>query len=134
MDVTQCEAHQGSATRIAQAIKAAVKAELQITVSAGVAPNKFLAKVASDWQKPDGLFVITPEQVTDFVKALPVNKINGVGKVDNTAWAGNGDGVLAFDKDGNGKFGEDGTELFGINTATNFDRDDDDREKGQHGS
>jgi DNA polymerase-4 len=50
-------------------------------VSAGVAPNKFLAKIASDWRKPDGLFVITPDQVDDFVLALPVKKLHGVGKV-----------------------------------------------------
>ncbi|MFU1922773.1 DNA polymerase thumb domain-containing protein, partial [Klebsiella pneumoniae] len=53
----------------------------RITVSAGVAPNKFLAKIASDWRKPDGLFVITPEQVDGFVAELPVAKLHGVGKV-----------------------------------------------------
>jgi len=51
-----------------------------ITVSAGVAPNKFLAKIASDWRKPDGLFVIRPDQVDEFVVA-PVTKISGVGRV-----------------------------------------------------
>jgi DNA polymerase IV len=50
-------------------------------VSAGIAPNKFLAKVASDWNKPDGQFAITPAQVADFVRKLPVKKIHGVGKV-----------------------------------------------------
>lgn len=71
----------GSATRIAEEIRAAVKREVGITVSAGVAPNKFLAKIASEWRKPDGLFVVRPEQVDDFVKALPVRKLHGVGKV-----------------------------------------------------
>ena len=66
---------------IAKAIQAEIAETLQLTVSAGVAPNKFLAKIASDWQKPNGLFVITPNQVDDFVKVLPVKKIHGVGKV-----------------------------------------------------
>ena len=77
-DSTQCN---GSATLIAREIKQRIKEELRITVSAGAAPNKFLAKVASDWQKPDGLFVITPDQVEAFVYQLPVSRINGVGKV-----------------------------------------------------
>jgi len=81
LDVTNTEHFNGSATRIAEAIREAVHKELSIHVSAGVAPNKFLAKIASDWEKPDGLFVITPPQVEAFVLKLPVNKINGVGKV-----------------------------------------------------
>ena len=81
LDVSDSEHHQGSATLIARAIKQSVRQEVGITVSAGVAPNKFLAKVASDWEKPDGLFVIEPAQVLSFVEKLPVNKINGVGKV-----------------------------------------------------
>ncbi len=81
LDVTGSSAYQGSATRIAQAIRQQVSSELGITISAGVAPNKFLAKVASDWNKPDGLTVITPAQVDDFVLSLPVGKIHGVGKV-----------------------------------------------------
>jgi|TARA_R110001583_G_scaffold50639_1_gene158202 DNA polymerase-4 len=81
LDVSGSTAFQGSATRIAQAIRQQVSSELGITISAGVAPNKFLAKVASDWNKPDGLTVITPAQVDDFVLSLPVSKIHGVGKV-----------------------------------------------------
>lgn len=50
-------------------------------MSAGVAPNKFIAKIASDWNKPDGLFVVRPEQVDAFVAALPVERLFGVGKV-----------------------------------------------------
>ncbi|QLF92460.1 DNA polymerase IV [Pseudomonas sp. ABC1] len=81
LDVTQCTQFSGSATRIAEDIRRRVWKQLRITVSAGVAPNKFLAKIASDWRKPDGLFVITPGQVDDFVKALPVARLHGVGKV-----------------------------------------------------
>ncbi|MCO4763917.1 MAG: DNA polymerase IV [Myxococcales bacterium] len=80
LDVSSCTQLQGSATRIADAIRAEIFAETQLTASAGVAPNKFLAKVASDWNKPDGLTVITPAQVPEFVAALPVKKIPGVGK------------------------------------------------------
>lgn len=81
LDVSGSEIAAGSATRIAQSIKARVRAEVGITVSAGVAPNKFLAKIASDWNKPDGLYVIKPEQVDAFVAALPIEKIFGVGAV-----------------------------------------------------
>ncbi len=81
LDVSQSEQFENSATRIAEAIRAEVRQHIGITVSAGVAPNKFLAKVASDWRKPDGLFVITPAQVDDFVASLPVKKISGVGRV-----------------------------------------------------
>ena len=70
LDVTESPLHANSATRIAEAIRRKVRETVNITVSAGVAPNKFLAKVASDWRKPDGLFVITPDQVDDFVAAL----------------------------------------------------------------
>ena len=81
LDVSDCPHFAGSATRIAQDIRRKVAQRLHITVSAGVAPNKFLAKIASDWRKPNGLFVITPREVEDFVAQLPVNKLHGVGKV-----------------------------------------------------
>jgi DNA polymerase-4 len=55
--------------------------ELQLTASAGVAPNKFLAKIASDWKKPDALFVIQPDEVDSFLISLPVGRVPGVGKV-----------------------------------------------------
>jgi DNA polymerase-4 len=81
LDVSDCAHFAGSATRIAQDIRRKVSKRLHITVSAGVAPNKFLAKIASDWRKPDGLFVITPGEVEDFVADLSVSKLHGVGKV-----------------------------------------------------
>ncbi|WP_207060920.1 DNA polymerase IV [Motiliproteus sp. SC1-56] len=79
LDVTDCHACQGSATLIAEEIRQRVRAQVGITISAGVAPNKFLAKVASDWNKPDGLCVITPDQVPEFVERLPVSRLHGVG-------------------------------------------------------
>jgi DNA polymerase IV len=81
LDVSHSTACKGSGTLIAQEIRQRIKEELGITVSAGIAPNKFLAKVASDWNKPDGQFAITPSQVADFVRRLSVKKIHGVGKV-----------------------------------------------------
>lgn len=80
LDVSASEHCSGSATRIAEQIRQRIYDELKLTVSAGVAPNKFLAKVASDWNKPNGLFVITPAAVDSFVLHLPVSKIFGVGK------------------------------------------------------
>ncbi len=79
LDVTGVPHCQGSATLIAEEIRNRVREEVGITISAGVAPNKFLAKVASDWNKPDGLFVIHPSQVATFITDLPVKKISGVG-------------------------------------------------------
>ena len=83
LDVTDCTECQGSATLIAQQIRAQIATEVGVTASAGVAPNKFLAKVASDLNKPDGQFVITPAEVDDFVQKLEVKRIFGVGKVTN---------------------------------------------------
>src|SRR5690606_4498786 len=80
LDVTNSDYCRGSATLIAEEIRSKIVTELGITVSAGVAPNKFLAKVASDWNKPTGLFVVTPQRVETFVGQLPVRKIHGVGK------------------------------------------------------
>ena len=81
LDVSDCQMCSGSATLIAKEIRSRIWQELRLVISAGVAPNKFLAKIASDWRKPNGLFVITPDQVDDFVLALPVKKLHGVGKV-----------------------------------------------------
>ena len=69
-----------TATETAEKIRREIREETQLTASAGVAPNKFLAKIASDWRKPDGLFVIKPHQVAAFLPPLPVRKIPGVGK------------------------------------------------------
>jgi DNA polymerase-4 len=81
LDVTSSPHCKGSATLIAQEIRRRIFETVGITASAGVAPNKFVAKIASDWNKPDGLFLVKPGEVDAFVAALPVKKLFGVGKV-----------------------------------------------------
>jgi DNA polymerase-4 len=81
LDVSASTRCKGSATLIAQEIRRRIFETVGITASAGVAPSKFVAKIASDWNKPDGLFLVRPEEVDAFVAALPVKKLFGVGKV-----------------------------------------------------
>ncbi len=80
LDVSDTSFHQGSATLIAKEIRSRVEREIGITVSAGISANKFLAKVASDWDKPNGLTVIEPSRIKFFMQQLPVKCIPGVGK------------------------------------------------------
>jgi len=79
LDVTENPKGISSATQIAEEIRARIRAETELTASAGVSYNKFLAKLASDHRKPDGLFVITPKMGPEFVETLPVRKFHGVG-------------------------------------------------------
>ena len=81
LDVTEPKIPSPSATATAQAIRAAIRERTGLTASAGAAPNKFLAKIASDWNKPDGLFVVSPARVQAFLTPLPVSRVPGVGKV-----------------------------------------------------
>jgi DNA polymerase-4 len=81
LDVTENAWHEPLGTTVAKRLKAEVRAATNLTVSAGVAPNKFLAKIASGWQKPDGLTVIPPERVEPFLRQLPVDALWGVGPV-----------------------------------------------------
>ena len=81
LDVTENKTGLPTATRVAQTIREQIRSELHLTASAGVAPNKFLAKIASDWRKPVGLFVIQPKDIASFLPPLPVGRIPGVGKV-----------------------------------------------------
>ena len=81
LDVTEPKIASPSATESARMIRAEIREATSLTASAGVAPNKFLAKIASDWNKPDGQFVVRPSQVEAFLTPLPVSKIPGVGKV-----------------------------------------------------
>lgn len=103
LDVTENKTGLPTATKVAISIRRRIREELCLTASAGVAPNKFLAKIASDWRKPDGLFVIQPKDVDTFLPSLPVGRIRGVGKVtearlkqigihtswEPTSWLGN---------------------------------------------
>ena len=81
LDVSQCPRCHGSATLIAQEIRQRVADTIGITVSAGIAPNKFIAKIASDLNKPNGQYVVTPQQIDRFLQNMPVKRIWGVGKV-----------------------------------------------------
>ncbi|MES1256763.1 MAG: DNA polymerase IV [Acidobacteriota bacterium] len=81
LDVTENAWGEPTATRVAARLKARIHAETRLTASAGVAPNKFLAKIASGWKKPDGLTVISPSRIEPFLQQLPVDALWGVGPV-----------------------------------------------------
>jgi DNA polymerase IV len=85
LDVTEEKTGLPTATETAKVIRAEIRAETSLTASAGVAPNKFLAKIASDWRKPDGLFVIRPGEAEAFLSPLPVGKLPGVGRATGGA-------------------------------------------------
>lgn len=87
LDVTENKTGLPTATLVAKTIRQQIWEELELRASAGVAPNKFLAKIASDWRKPNGLFVIQPEEVQDFLLELSVGRIPGVGKVTEARMA-----------------------------------------------
>ncbi len=80
LDVSDVSRYQGSATLIAKDIKRRILQQTELTASAGISYNKFLAKIASDINKPDGLYLISPEQGASFVEQLPVGRFHGVGK------------------------------------------------------
>ena len=81
LDVTESPSCGGIATDIARLIRTQIRETTSLTASAGIAPNKFLAKIASDWRKPDGQFVVPPSRVEQFLTPLPVKRVPGVGKV-----------------------------------------------------
>ena len=117
LDVTENKTDLPTATRVAKTIRQQIREELNLTASAGVAPNKFLAKIASDWRKPDGLFVIQPHAVQDFLLPLPVGRIPGVGKVTESRMkavgiATVGDLYRLDLSDLEGHFGSYGTRLY----------------------
>ncbi len=87
LDVTENKLRLPTATLVAKAIRRQIWDELNLTASAGVAPNKFLAKIASDWKKPNGQFVIQPHEVQAFLLPLTVDRIPGVGKVTENRMA-----------------------------------------------
>ena len=102
LDVTEELTGLPTATEAAQRIREEIREETRLTASAGVAPNKFLAKIASDWRKPDGLFVIRPHEVARFLPPLPVRKLPGVGPATEKALAAMGieivEHLLALDR------------------------------------
>jgi DNA polymerase-4 len=119
LDVTYSNFEVPSATFIAQQIKNDIKNELNLVASAGVSYNKFLAKMASDEDKPNGLFVITPSEGPDFIKALPIERFFGVGKVTAEKMHANGvfkgEDLLTFSKaELQIIFGKSGTSLYNI--------------------
>ncbi len=81
LDVSECRDFQGSATLIAREIRKQIYEVRQLTASAGIAPNKFLAKVASDWKKPNNQFTLSPDLIEEFMPELPVENIYGIGKI-----------------------------------------------------
>lgn len=81
LDVSENKTGLPTATLVARAIREQIREELKLTASAGVAPTKFLAKIASEWRKPDGLFIIQPKEIDSFLLPLPVSRLPGVGKV-----------------------------------------------------
>jgi DNA polymerase-4 len=90
LDVTENAWHEPLGTVVARRLKARIREETGLTASAGVAPNKFLAKIASGWKKPDGLTVISPERVEPFLQRLPVDALWGVGPVTAKKLRGQG--------------------------------------------
>src|SRR5439155_20479496 len=86
LDVTGSEPLFGSSVEIGRRIKREVRDELRLTASVGVAPNKFLAKIASDLEKPDGFVVVDPNRVQEFLDPLPVGRLWGVGRVTGRAF------------------------------------------------
>jgi DNA polymerase IV len=95
LDVTENKTGLPTATLVAKTIREQIRQELNLTASAGVAPNKFLAKLASDWRKPDGLVVIRPEDIDEFLLPLPVGRLPGVGKITGDKLAQMGIQTLA---------------------------------------
>lgn len=90
LDVTEDKKGIGSAIEVAKEIKSAIKNELNLTASAGVSVNKFIAKIASDYHKPDGLTFIGPSKIVKFLEGLPIERFFGVGKVTAEKMKGKG--------------------------------------------
>jgi DNA polymerase-4 len=117
LDVTVNKTGLKTATLVAKTIRQQIWDELNLTASAGIAPNKFIAKIASDWRKPNGQFVVQPHEVQSFLMPLPVGKIPGVGKVTEARMAAVGiktvGDIYAMDLTTlEGHFGGWGTRLF----------------------
>ena len=119
LDVTENKAGLGSATEVAEMIRAQIQERTALTASAGVAPNKFLAKIASDWRKPNGIFIVRPHQIEQFLKDLPVKKLPGVGKATQSTLSGMGvtavSDLLQFEiRELESRFGRFGARLYNL--------------------
>lgn len=118
LDVTGSDTQNGSASLIANEIRKAIFDERGgLTASAGIAPNKFLAKIASDWNKPNGQFTISPENISEFTRNLPLDKIPGIGKATSRKLSAmrlfTCQDILPFSKDElSGRFGALGLSLY----------------------
>ena len=117
LDVTENKTGLPRPPKVASAIRQQIREELNLTASAGVAPNKFLAKIASDWRKPNGLFVIQPAEVEEFLTPLPVGRIPGVGKVTEEKLAALGlrlvgESARSFSRRARNAFGRYGQRLY----------------------
>jgi DNA polymerase IV len=124
LDVTTNKKRMALATRIAREIKSLIRSQTGLTASAGVSYNKFLAKAASDFNKPDGLTVVPPDRASDFIAALPIGKFYGVGRVTeermNTLGIQKGGDLLAFSLEEMVRwFGKSG--VFFYNIARGYD-------------
>lgn len=119
LDVTTNKTGLASATEVAETIRTQILERTSLTASAGVAPNKFLAKIASDWRKPNGIFVVRLHQVERFLKDLPVKKLPGVGKATQSTLSGMGvatvSDLLQFEvRELETQFGRFGTRLYNL--------------------
>lgn len=119
LDVTANKTGLATATAVAEKIRTQIQARTALTASAGVAPNKFLAKIASDWRKPDGIFVVRSHQIEGFLKDLPVKKIPGVGNATHSRLVAMGVATVSdlhqFDmRELQTQFGRFGTRLYNL--------------------
>lgn len=119
LDVTHNKQGLDTATAVAEAVRAEIRTITGLTASAGVAPNKFIAKIASDWRKPDGIFVVRPHQVERFLSDLSVKKLPGVGKATQSNLSLMGVSVvsdlLEFElRDLENRFGRFGARLYNL--------------------
>jgi DNA polymerase-4 len=119
LDVSENKTGLATATEVAEMIRAQIYERTSLTASAGVAPNKFIAKIASDWRKPNGIFVVRPHQIERFLHDLPVKKLPGVGKATQSTLSAMGvakvSDLLSFELHAlQSQFGRFGVRLYNL--------------------